>query len=220
MEQARNDVDNGDFTRTSTEHVGVISNDPLRLVGLKAICADVLKTQIVPMSVEDGLNDPALGLVLIDGETTPQLFEVIAALRRARPAAKLLVLGNSNSSEFVERIIGAGAKGYLKLDAPESEVRMAAEIVQDGSIWAPRKILARLLDRRQAEKPGEPLKPVFTARERDVLGLLHAGRSNREIARALQIDESTVKAHIGRLMRKVGVTNRIALTVHPLTKLQ
>ena len=220
MERARNHVGDADLTETSIERVGVITHDPLRLVGLRAICADVLKTEIVPMSVEDGLNDPALGLVLIDGETTPQLFEVITALRRARPAAKLLVLGNSNSSEFVERITGAGAKGYLKLDAPESEVRMAAEIVQDGSIWAPRKILARLLDRRQSEKQGEPLKPVFTARERDVLGLLHAGRSNREIARALQIDESTVKAHIGRLMRKVGVTNRIALTVHPLTKLQ
>jgi DNA-binding NarL/FixJ family response regulator len=62
--------------------------------------------------------------------------------------------------------------------------------------------------------------PAFTIRERDVLQLLHAGRSNREIAKALDIDESTVKAHIGRLMRKVGVTNRIALTLHPLTKLQ
>jgi DNA-binding NarL/FixJ family response regulator len=129
------------------------------------------------------------------------------------------VLGNSTSPEYVERIIGAGAKGYLTLGAPESEVRMAVQIVQDGSVWAPRKILARLLDRRQNDPSAPAIKPVFTARERDVLGLLHAGRSNREIATALDIDESTVKAHIGRLMRKVGVTNRIALTVHPLTKL-
>jgi len=96
---------------------------------------------------------------------------------------------------------------------------MAVQIVQDGSIWAPRKVLARLLDRRN-DRSSPAGKPVFTARERDVLGLLHAGRSNREIAKALNIDESTVKAHIGRLMRKVGVSNRIALTMHPLTKLQ
>jgi DNA-binding NarL/FixJ family response regulator len=205
---------------TETANVAVISNDPLRLVGLKAICTDALQAEIVTMSVDAALNEPDLRLVLIDGETTPRVFEVIAALRQAQPAAKLLVLGNSTSPEYVERIIGAGAKGYLTLGAPESEVRMAVQIVQDGSIWAPRKVLARLLDRRQNATPASGVKPVFTTRERDVLGLLHAGRSNREIAKALLIDESTVKAHIGRLMRKVGVTNRIALTVHPLTKLQ
>jgi len=220
MEQARNDGGPRRTAENPAARVGVISNDPLRLVGLKAICADALQTNIEPMSVETALNEPQLSLVLIDGETTAQVFEVIVALRRAQPAAKLLVLGNSTTADYIERIIGAGAKGYLTLGAPESEVRMAIQIVQDGSIWAPRKILARLLDRRQAEKPGQPVKPVFTARERDVLGLLHAGRSNREIARALRIDESTVKAHVGRLMRKVGVSNRIALTVHPLTKLQ
>jgi DNA-binding NarL/FixJ family response regulator len=47
---------------------------------------------------------------------------------------------------------------------------------------------------------------------------LRAGQPNRAIASALGIDEGTVKAHIGRLMRKVGVNNRIALTVHPFTQ--
>lgn len=220
MERGLNAGDQRPVTETASERVGVISNDPLRLVGLKAICADALKTEIVPMSVDAAMHEPELTLLLIDGETTQQIFEVIGALRRAQPAAKLLVLGNSISPDYVERIIGTGAKGYLTLGAPEAEVRMAVQIVQDGSIWAPRKVLARLLDHRQSDTHVSGVKPVFTARERDVLGLLHAGRSNREIAKALQIDESTVKAHIGRLMRKVGVTNRIALTVHPLTKLQ
>jgi DNA-binding NarL/FixJ family response regulator len=53
-----------------------------------------------------------------------------------------------------------------------------------------------------------------------VLELLRAGRSNREIGLALTIDESIVKAHIGRLLRKVGVNNRIALTVHPSTQFE
>lgn len=200
------------------ERVGVITSDPLRLVGLTAICSEVLGMDCVAISGPVETNETSLGLVLIDGETTPQLFEVIAALRRSHPMLKLLVLGNATSQDYIERIIGAGAKGYLLLDAPEAEVRMAVGIVKDGSIWAPRKILARLLDRRENASPG--VVPVFTTRERDVLGLLHAGRSNREIAKALCIDESTVKAHVGRLMRKVGVTNRIALTVHPLAKLQ
>lgn len=199
--------------------VGILTGDPLRLAGLQAICAEALQTEVVPMSVAAGLEQSGLGLVLIDAEATPQLFEVIAALRRKHPAARLLVLGNAISPESIERIIDAGARGYLTLGAPEAEVRMAVQIVRDGSVWAPRKVLSRLLDRHEAEQGGSSGRLAFTARERDVLQLLHAGRSNREIATALEIDESTVKAHIGRLMRKVGVTNRIALTVHPLTRL-
>jgi DNA-binding NarL/FixJ family response regulator len=97
---------------------------------------------------------------------------------------------------------------------------MAVDMVRDGSVWAPRRVLSRLLDsRRTAPKsPATPLR--FTARERQVLNLLREGHPNREIALALGIDESTVKAHIGRLMRKVGVNNRTALTVHPLTQAQ
>jgi DNA-binding NarL/FixJ family response regulator len=53
-----------------------------------------------------------------------------------------------------------------------------------------------------------------------VLNLLRSGRSNREIGLVLEIDEGTVKAHIGRLLRKVGVNNRIALTMHPFTQLE
>jgi DNA-binding NarL/FixJ family response regulator len=60
--------------------------------------------------------------------------------------------------------------------------------------------------------------PRFTARERQVLSLLREGQPNREIADALGIDRGTVKAHIGRLLRKVGVSNRTALTVHPWTQ--
>jgi DNA-binding NarL/FixJ family response regulator len=57
----------------------------------------------------------------------------------------------------------------------------------------------------------------FTDREKEVLELLVAGRSNREIGQALQIEERTVKAHVAKLMRKVGVQNRIALSVHAIT---
>ena len=58
---------------------------------------------------------------------------------------------------------------------------------------------------------------TFTDREKEVLELLVAGRSNREIGQALQIEERTVKAHVAKLMRKVGVQNRIALSVHAIT---
>jgi DNA-binding NarL/FixJ family response regulator len=92
-------------------------------------------------------------------------------------------------------------------------------MVRDGSVWAPRKVLSRLLDGQRSGRLAGG-HPQFTPRERQVLGLLRTGESNREIAASMGVDESTVKAHLGRLMRKVGVSNRIALTVHPLTQFE
>jgi DNA-binding NarL/FixJ family response regulator len=98
---------------------------------------------------------------------------------------------------------------------------MAMEIVLDGSVWAPRKVMARLLDtasRGGNVEKGLSALPRFTPREREVLTLLIAGRPNRDIASMLKIDEGTVKAHVGRLMRKVGVDNRIALTMQAVAR--
>lgn len=193
--------------------IGVVATDPLRITGLKAIFEGLSGFEIAPLSIPGALNDADLSLVIVDSGCTPHLFELIAAFHKARPLLRLVVLGSDTSPEYIERVIGAGAKGYLPITAQEGEVRMAIETVRDGSVWAPRKVLSRLLD-----GPKEPAAPKFTPRERQILQLLRNGQSNREIAAILTIDESTVKAHIGRLMRKVGVTNRIALTVHPLTQ--
>jgi DNA-binding NarL/FixJ family response regulator len=202
------------------ERIGVVATDPLRVLGLKAIFSDVTQLEIVALSIPGALDDASLCLVLIDAECTSHLFELIATFRNVRPLLKLIVLGNESRQDYTERVIGAGAKGYLALTANESEIRMAIDIVRDGSVWAPRKVLSRLLDsqRNTSNSPAAP--PPFTARELQVLNLLRAGQPNREIALSLGIDEGTVKAHIGRLMRKVGVNNRIALTVHPFTQAQ
>jgi DNA-binding NarL/FixJ family response regulator len=201
-----------------TERIGVVATDPLRVLGLKAIFCEFLQIEIVHFSVPGALDDVNLSLVVIDAGCTDHLFELMATFRQVRPQLKLVVLGVDPRQEYIQRIIGAGAKGYLTMEAKETEIRMAIEMVRDGSIWAPRKVLARLLDRQPSAHKSHSAQPRFTVREIQVLKLLRAGHANREIAQSLGIDESTVKAHIGRLMRKVGVSNRIALTVHPSTQ--
>jgi DNA-binding NarL/FixJ family response regulator len=202
------------------DRVGVVATDPLRVLGLKAIFCEAMQLEIVHLSVPGALDDAHLALVLIDAECTPHLLELISTFRQVRPCLKLIVLGNETSQEYIERVIGAGAKGYLALTSAESEIRMAIDMVRDGSVWAPRRVLSRLLDRqRNAVRSGSG-PPKFTPRELQVLDLLRGGQPNRAIALALGIDEGTVKAHIGRLMRKVGVNNRIALTVHPFTQVE
>lgn len=206
-------------TPRPAERVGVVATDQLRVLGLKAIFSEEMQLEIVHLTIPGALDDKNLGLVLIDAECTPHLFELIANFRQVRPQLNLIVLGNESSPEYIEQVIGAGAKGYLALTAKESEIRMAISMVRDGSVWAPRKVLSRLLDSRRSATRSQPAAPRFTTREVQILNLLRTGQPNREIASTLGIDEGTVKAHIGRLMRKVGVNNRIALTVHPFTQL-
>ena len=193
--------------------IGLVATDPLRTLGLQAILAANAGLELVPVSVPGHSDLAGFALVVIDAGCTGHLFELLASFRHKYPRLKIIVMGMETEHEYIQRIIGAGAKGYLTHLAKESEIRMALEIVLDGSMWAPRKVLANLIDTVGPAKKVVDGVPKITAREAEVLTLLVAGSPNREIARELRIDEGTVKAHVGRLMRKMGVENRIALTM-------
>jgi DNA-binding NarL/FixJ family response regulator len=199
--------------------LGLVATDPLRILGLQTIFSeDGVKggpVEIIPLSVPGALDASGVSLILIDAACTGHIFELLATFRRTRPHLRLIVLGLEEDHGHIQRIIGAGAKGYLAHSARASEVRLAIEIVQDGSAWAPRKVLANLLDlSSEGERRGATIdEPKFTERESEVLRLLVEGHPNRVIAGELGIDLATVKKHVGALMRKVGVKNRIALSV-------
>jgi DNA-binding NarL/FixJ family response regulator len=203
--------------------LGLVATDPLRILGLQTIFAeDGVKgrpVEIVPLSVPGALDASGVSLILIDAACTEHIFELLAVFRRARPHLRLIVLGLEEDHEYIQRIIGAGAKGYLAHTAKGGEVRLAIEIVEDGSAWAPRKVLAHLLEQSSAElRAGTESVPRFTRREAQVLKLLVDGHPNRVIAEELDIDLATVKKHVGALMRKVGVKNRIALSVRAVNR--
>jgi len=213
---------------TSEGHlrIGLVATDPLRIIGLQVMFSES-SAEVIALSVPGALDASGVSLILIDAGCTDHLFELLATFHRRRPRLRLIVIGMQEDHEYIQQVIGAGAKGYLTHTAKESEIRLAIEIVQDDSVWAPRKVLARLLESSAAEtanaaaqsaKAAEKIAPKFTEREGQVLRLLVAGSPNREIARELGIDAVTVKAHVGRIMRKVGVANRIALTVETLNR--
>ena len=203
--------------------IGLVSGDALRALGLKAILRDEETFTVVQLA---GLEAEMLAeeagashAVVIDSSTTENLFELIRTFHGLRPAVGLLVLGVEKDLGYIERIISAGARGYLNLSANENEVRMALDVVLDGSIWAPRKVLAHLLQcARMDSAEGRASAIRITQREREVLKLLVLGQPNREIAHAMGVDEGTIKAHMGRLMRKAGVDNRTALSMRALER--
>ena len=192
---------------------GIVAADPLRILGLQMMFPADSGIEVVAL---DGTSTEAmksLSLIVIDASCTEMLFELIAEIQKAEPQVRLIVMGLEVDSGYVQRVIGAGVKGYLAHTATEAEIRMAMEIVLDGSVWAPRKVLARLLERGLGEQQALKKPLLLTPRERDVLRKLGTGSSNKEIATQLEIDASAVKAHVGRLMRKLGVSNRTALSM-------
>lgn len=192
---------------------GIVAADPLRFLGLQMMFPADLGIEVVGLDGTTTEIIESLALIVIDATCTGLLFELIAAFQKAQPNVRLIVVGLEKDHAYVERVIGQGVKGYLTHGASEAEIRMAIEIVLDGSVWAPRKVLARLIDRGTAEQQRGSQPLTLTPRERDVLQRLVAGSSNKEIAAELEIDAPAVKAHVGRLMRKLGVTNRTALSV-------
>jgi len=201
--------------------IGLVASDPLRLVGMEAILSDLPGMEAVPLELDQIASAGDLAVLMLEARSGGDaLPELITKLRREHPQLRIVVVGEGLDPLLIEQVIGAGAKGYLAETASEAEIRMALEVVLDGSVWAPRKVLAKLLEGGSSSSSstpsGDSIAKRMTAREREVLELLMDGRSNRAIAEALGIDEATVKAHLGRMLRKTGAHNRVELTLRAI----
>ena len=172
--------------------------------------------ELVPTNIASALTDSSLNMIFLGLQNPVATFEIMAQLKAQQPQLKMIVMGSEADEEAVLSAIAAGAKGFLDETATPEQVKLCIGVVDSGSIWAPRKILSTFVDRmlHSSERRVSRHPFQFTEREQEVLRLLVAARSNREIATSLGIEERTVKAYVARLMRKVGVENRIALSVH------
>lgn len=209
--------------QTNPIRVGVLVGEPIRLEGLTSIFdrpPEFGQSPLLPLvgELEELLADEALEYLMVDLNSSIGGLKSLPEIRRLRPLLRLIVIGPPGNDELVLESIIGGARAYLDSSAGPRVVREAIEVVVSGSIWAPRRLLSKLIDRllTSPESGMGPLDPHLTARERQVLDLILLARSNREIARELGIEERTVKAHVGRLMRKTGAENRIDLSMRAL----
>lgn len=204
--------------------VGVVAGEPIRLEGLTSVFErepEFGQSPLIPVigTLDELMANQALEYLMIDLNASARGLQTIREIRRQRPALRLIVIGPAGNDTLVMDSIIGGARAYLDLTAGPRVVREAIEVVVSGSIWAPRRLLSRLIDRLLVSAEGEANigGPHLTARERQVMDLILLARSNREIARELGIEERTVKAHVGRLMRKTGAENRIDLSMRALS---
>jgi DNA-binding NarL/FixJ family response regulator len=199
--------------------IAVVESDPLRFVGFRALFDSESDFELVSAALPDINLLQGIDLVLLGSRAGQNLFDLMASLKATRPDLRIIVTGSGMDEETILKAIASGAKGYVDEAATPAEFVQAIRVVNQGSVWAPRRVLSMFIE-RVTSSPGRIFpagRVTFTDREKEVLEMLVAGRSNKEIGAALGIEERTVKAHVAKLMRKVGVQNRIALSVHAIT---
>jgi DNA-binding NarL/FixJ family response regulator len=139
--------------------------------------------------------------------------EVVAA----RLPVRVLLLSAYQMDQTVMDALRAGAAGLVAKDAPEVELVGAVRVVAAGQAAVSPGLLRQLLDKiAELPQPAGGDRPdlgVLTEREREVLVQMARGRSNAEIAQVLTVSETTVKTHVGHVLTKLGLRDRVQAVV-------
>jgi DNA-binding NarL/FixJ family response regulator len=152
----------------------------------------------------------------------PNVDGVEAARRLAGPgvaeSTRVIILTTFDLDEYVVDALRSGASGFLLKDVPPEKLVEAVRVVADGEALLAPSITRRLLDQYATRLPDPhakhaPALASLTDREKEVLKLVARGLSNAEIARDLYVAETTVKTHVGRVLMKLGLRDRVQAVV-------
>ena len=209
---------------TSRSRIAVLIVDDQRLVrtGFRVILASEPDIDVVGEAA-DGIE--AIQLVR---ETTPDVvlmdirmphLDGLQATRRilAESDCHVVILTTFDSDEYVYEALRAGVSGFILKDAPADQLLAAIRCAAEGNALIDPSVTRRLITRFTRSLRPEESAPsglsVLTARELEVLRLIARGRSNSEIAAELVIEESTVKSHVGGILTKLGLRDRVQAVV-------
>jgi DNA-binding NarL/FixJ family response regulator len=202
----------------------VVDDDDLMRAGLRSVLSSDDTIEVVG-EAHDGRDAvgraPRLApdVVLMDVRM-PQLDGIAATaqLIAAAPEARVLIVTTFEHDEYVFGALKAGASGFLlKRTSPEDLIAAIHTVASGDALLSP-SVTRRVVD-RLAHQPllcsrrGDPQLDDLTPREREVLGLIAQGLSNREIATALVVEETTVKSHVKRILMKLGVRDRVQAVI-------
>jgi DNA-binding NarL/FixJ family response regulator len=210
-----------------TIRVIIADDQALVRAGLKMIL-DVEDDIQVVAEAGDGLSvlraaaTTAADVILMDirmpGIDGIEATRRIVGARALGDAPGVLVLTTYDRDEYVFEALRAGATGFLlKHTSPELLVEAVRAVAAGEGLIAPsvtRKLIEEFV--RAAPAPAKPTTALasLTPREREVLDLMVAGRSNPEIAQSLVLSEATVKTHVGRVLMKLGLRDRVQAVIY------
>lgn len=144
--------------------------------------------------------------------------EATRRIRRELPDTQVIILSTFDDDEYIFEGLAAGARGYLLKDVSSEELAEAIHTVHRGQALLPpgiaSKVVAEFSRLAARREPSASLYEELTPRELEVLRLLAARATNRQIAEALCITEGTVKNHVSNILGKLGVSNRAQAARH------
>ena len=154
-------------------------------------------------------------VLVFDPQDGASGLEFLRTLREALPALRVVVIGMEPRAELFIQAVREGVAGYALSDATAAQVTAAVKAVADGQAVCPPELYRVLFDhiaavRNRSENCALNQRLGLTRRERQLVQMISRGDTNKQIAAGLCISEQTVKNHLHRMMRKVGVTNRWA----------
>jgi len=160
-------------------------------------------------------------VVLMDLEMPGELdgIEATRQIRKLRPETQVIVVTSHHQDEFIFPAVRAGAISYLLKDVEPEELAEAIRKAAQGEATLDSRVASRIMKELQGLRK-EEINPFteLSEREYEVLQLVAAGKSNAEIAEALVIGESTVKTHIGNLLKKLHLDDRTQAAVYAWQK--
>jgi len=192
--------------------VAVVDDHPVVRAGLVAILVQSASCEVVAeasSSAEAVQRFPEAkpDVVLVDLKLPDSTgMTLVDRLCRLLPDAKLVVITAYEEPGLVREALRLGARGYLIKDSSAEALVAAVR-----SVWTGQQVVDPALAGRVAELDAAP--GSLTARQQEVLQLLAEGRTNREIARALEVSDDTVKFHLKNLFERLGVDNRTEAVV-------
>jgi len=151
----------------------------------------------------------------MDGLQATRLITDAATEQGSGP--RVVMLTTFDLDDYVYEALRAGASGFLLKDSPRADLVAAVRAAAAGNALLAPSVTRRLIEafaRRPAETTPSPARlAALTAREREVVLLIARGRSNAEIAAALFLSEATVKTHVGNLLAKLGLRDRVQAVI-------
>ena len=139
-------------------------------------------------------------------------IEVLEEIRKRKINVKVLILTVHNEIEYLLKAINMGVDGYILKDSESAELKKAIETVVSGESYIQPKLIPSLSAQDEAKEKIEDL----TSRELEILIHVANGSLNKEIAKKLEISEQTVKNHMSRIFKKIGVCDRTQAAVFAL----
>ena len=206
-----------------TIRVLLVDDDDLMRAGLKAVLSTDDSIEVVA-EAGDGRSAVAASrrhgpdVVLMDVRM-PDL-DGIAATREVvavSPEIKVAILTTFEQDDYIFGALNAGASGFLlKRTKPEELIAAIHTLAAGDSLLSPsvtRRVIERMTERPVADPSASARLDELTPREREVLELIARGLSNGEIAEALTVEETTVKTHVKRILRKLGLRDRVQAVI-------